>query len=160
MATALLPCHGGWYTGALSRNWDFFAVDFFIFISEQWLLVSALLVLIYLFAFNERKASGKPISAHELTRMLNADEAVLVDVRERKEFDAGHVTGALHIPHQKMASSVDQLEKYRSRTIVLADKMGQHAGSVGKLLRKQGFEVRRLSGGMTEWSNQNLPLVK
>lgn len=135
-------------------------MDFFVFVSEQWLLISVLLVLIYLFAFNERKAAGKPVSAHELTRMLNADQAVLLDVRERKDFDAGHVTGAVHMPHQKVAGSVDQLEKYRDKTIVVADKMGQHAGAVGKLLRKQGFDVHRLSGGMAEWSNQNLPLVK
>jgi len=135
-------------------------VDFFIFISEQWLLVSLLLILIYLFAFNERKAAGKPVSAHELTRLLNADQAVLLDVRERAEFEAGHITGAIHIAHQKLAASIDQLEKYKDRTVVVADKMGQHAGAAGKLLRKQGFEVRRLSGGMTEWANQSLPVVK
>lgn len=135
-------------------------MDFFVFISEQWLLVSVLLILIYLFALNERRAGGKAVSANELTRLLNADQAVLLDVRERKEFEAGHVTGAVHLPHQKVAGSVAQLEKYRDKSIVVADKMGQHAGAVGKLLRKQGFEVYRLSGGMMEWQNQNLPLVK
>lgn len=135
-------------------------MDFFVFVSEQWLLISVMVVLIYLFAFNERKAGGKPVSVHELTRMLNADQAMLLDVRERKEFEGGHVTGAIHVPHQKVATSVAQLEKYRDKTIVVADKMGQHAGTVGKLLRKQGFEVRRLAGGMAEWSSQNLPLVK
>lgn len=135
-------------------------VDFFVFISEQWLLVSVLLVLIYLFALNERRAGGKSVSANELTRLLNADKAVLLDVRERKDFEAGHVTGAVHLPHQKVAGSVAQLEKYRDKSIVVADKMGQHAGAVGKLLRKQGFEVYRLSGGMMEWQNQNLPVVK
>lgn len=135
-------------------------MDFFVFISEQWLLVSALLILIYLFALNERRAGGKAVSVHELTRLLNADQAVLLDVRERKEFDAGHVTGAMHVPHQKVAGAIGQLEKHRNKTIVVADKMGQHAGAVGKLLRKQGFDVGRLSGGMMEWQNQNLPLVK
>lgn len=135
-------------------------MDFFVFISEQWILVSLLLVLIYLFAFNERKAAGKPISAHELTRMLNADQAVLLDVRDRAEYEAGHITGAIHVPHQKVAASAGQLEKHRDKTLVVADRMGQQAGAVGKALRKQGFEVRRLAGGMTEWTNQNLPLVK
>ena len=39
--------------------------------------------------------------------------------------------------------------------------MGQHAGSAGTLLRKNGFvDVARLQGGVTEWRNQNLPVVK
>jgi rhodanese-related sulfurtransferase len=135
-------------------------VDFFVFISEQWLLVSLLLILIYGFAFNERIKGGKPIPAHETTRMVNADEAVLLDVRDSKEFNAGHIAGALNIPASKMDSRISELEKYRSKTLVVADKMGQQAGNVGKKLRNAGFEVRRLQGGMAEWGNQGLPLVK
>ena len=61
-------------------------MDFFIFISEQWLLVSVLLVLIYIFAITERNKSGKPVSPRELTQLLNTDEAVLLDIREQKEY--------------------------------------------------------------------------
>ena len=39
--------------------------------------------------------------------------------------------------------------------------MGQHSGMAGTLLRKAGFQnVARLQGGVTEWRNQNLPVVK
>lgn len=135
-------------------------MDFFVFISEQWLLVSVLLLLIYAFAFTERLKGGKPIPLHEITRLLNNEEAVLVDVREKKDFEQGHIAGAIHIPHTRVAERVSELEPYRDKTIVLADKMGQHAGPVGKQLRQQGFEVRRMQGGMAEWANQNLPLVR
>ena len=44
---------------------------------------------------------------------------------------------------------------------MLACKMGQHAGAAGTVLRKAGFEnVSRLKGGVTEWRNQNMPVVK
>jgi rhodanese-related sulfurtransferase len=49
---------------------------------------------------------------------------------------------------------------YKTKTIILVDKLGQHAGAVGRLLGKEGFEVRRLGGGIAEWQSQNLPLVK
>lgn len=135
-------------------------MDFFVFISEQWILVSVLLVLIYLFAINERIKSGRPISVHAVTRMLNADEAVLLDVRDSKEFKAGHIAGALNIPQAKLQDKMSELDCYREKIVIIADKVGQQAGAVGRKLQQQGFKVFRLTGGMMEWQNQNLPVVK
>ena len=58
-----------------------------------------------------------------------------------------------------MSNRVSELEKYRSKIIVLVDQMGQHAGALGKLLTKDGYNVRRLSGGMTEWTSNSMPTV-
>ena len=135
-------------------------MEFFVFISEQWLLVSVLLVLIYVFAITERVKSGKPVSSQELTRMLNADEAVLLDVREQKDYREGHIVGAVHIPFTKLKDNYSELTQNKEKTIVVADKMGQHAGAAGRILKQHGFNVRRLSGGMAEWKNQNLPVVR
>jgi rhodanese-related sulfurtransferase len=135
-------------------------VDIFVFASEQWILLSVLLMLIYIFAFTERTKGGKPISATELVSLMNSEQAQLVDVRASADFQAGHVHGAMNIPHTQMASHGSELEKHRSKIIVLTDQMGQHAGGAGKILTKEGFNVRRLSGGMAEWQGQNLPVVK
>jgi len=135
-------------------------VDFFIFISEQWVLVSILVLLIYGFAFSERLKGGKPISSNEVTRLVNSGEGVLVDIRDSKEFNEGHITGAINLPATKLDSRISELEKHRSKLIVVTDKMGQQAGAAGKKLRQAGFNVRRLQGGMAEWSGQGLPLVK
>lgn len=135
-------------------------VDFFVFISEQWVLVSVLMVLIYLFAINERIKSGRPISVHAVTRMLNAEEAILLDVRDSKEFKAGHIAGAVNIPHAKLKDKISELESYREKFIIIADKVGQQAGAVGRQLQQQNFKVFRLTGGMMEWQNQNLPVIK
>ena len=135
-------------------------MDIFVFASEQWILISMLLMLIYVVAFTERTKGGKPISATELVSLMNAEQAQLVDVRASAYFQAGHVHGAMNIPHTKMASRGSELTKHRSKVIVLTDQMGQHAGGAGKILTKEGFNVRRLSGGMAEWQGQNLPVVK
>lgn len=134
--------------------------NFFIFISNEWLLVSTLVVLIYLYAWRERVKSGPPISAHEVTRLLNSDTAVLLDVRDAADFKAGHIAGAINIPYAKVNTDASQLEPHKSKIIVVADKLGQHAGLVGRTLGKQGFVVRRLAGGIAEWQSQSLPLVK
>ena len=134
-------------------------MDFFVFVSEQWLLVSLLMVLVYAFAMLERSRGGKPLSPAQVVAELNAERAVLLDVRDAKEFATGHVHGAMHIPHSKVAAQLHELEKYREKTIILACKMGQSAAATGKLLTKQGFTVRRLGGGMMEWGSQGMPVV-
>lgn len=135
-------------------------MDFFVFISEQWLLVSAGLVLVYLLAITEGNKGGKLLSTSEAVALLNSGNGVLLDIRSQKEFDAGHITDAISIPHDKLASRMTELLARKDKTLVVADKLGQHAGAAGKLLRREGFDVRRIRGGISEWQNQNLPLVK
>ncbi len=103
-------------------------VDFFVFISEQWLLVSLLVALIYAFAITERIKAGKPASAHEATQLINIHDAKVIDLRDRSEFTAGHIVDAIHIPHGEMEKRIGELAPYKEKTLILADKMGQHAG--------------------------------
>lgn len=135
-------------------------MEFLTFISNEWILVSLLVVLVGVFAWSERRKNGQPASAHEATRLLNNEEAVLLDVRPEKEFKEGHISQAVHIPHTKVADRLEELEPYREKVVIVVDKLGQHAGAVGRQLGKAGFDVRRLSGGMAEWRAQSLPLVK
>src|SRR5690606_21113732 len=102
----------------------------------------------------------KSLSFHEVTRMLNNGEAVLLDVREKKEFDSGHIVDSINIAYTKLKDRTDELDKHKERTIVVVDKLGQHAGAAGKILKDKGFNVARLQGGISEWNGQNLPLVK
>lgn len=135
-------------------------VDIVVFLSEQWLLVSILAVLVTGLIFVEGKRSGSSLSFHEVTRIVNSGEAILLDIRDIKDFKAGHIVDSLNIPHQKLAERISELDKYKEKTVVLVDKMGQHSGGSGKLLKEKGFVVSRLQGGISEWIGQNLPVVK
>lgn len=135
-------------------------MDFLVFVSEEWVLVSILLGLGYLYLWRERQNAGAPLSASGVTQMLNSDQAVLLDVRDTGEYKDGHIVDAINIPHVKLKERLSELAAHKAKTIVVADKMGQHAGHAGRLLRDQGYEVRRLDGGMAEWKNQSLPVVK
>ncbi len=130
------------------------------FITEQWLLVGILAALIIAFITLESKKGGKTLGTHELTRLVNKDEAVLLDVRDAKDYKAGHIVDAINIPFNKLSDRVSELEKHKEKIIVIIDKMGQHSGNGGKILLDKGFNVNRLQGGMTEWTGQNLPVVK
>ncbi|MCV6621651.1 rhodanese-like domain-containing protein [uncultured Pseudoteredinibacter sp.] len=135
-------------------------MDVLVFITEQWMLVSILFGLIFLYVFTEKQKGGKSISSHELTRMVNDGSAVVLDVREAKDYKAGHIVDAVNIPFNAMEKRIVELDKYEGKTIVIVDKMGQHAGAVGKQLAQRGFSISRLSGGMMDWQGQNLPVVK
>lgn len=135
-------------------------VDWIVFFSEQIVLVTLLAVLISALFVVESRKGGKALGHYELTRLLNAEDAVLLDVRDDKEFKAGHITGAIGIPFTKLGKQIDQLNKHKAKTIVVADKMGQHSGAAVKTLQDAGYTAQRLKGGMSEWLAQNLPVVK
>jgi rhodanese-related sulfurtransferase len=110
---------------------------------------------------NEGKQGGAAISPSNLVTLVNREGAVIVDVRDGKEFGNGHIAGAVNIPATSIDSRVGDLLAYKEKPVVLVCKMGQHAGAAGRKLKAQGFEnVRRLSGGMAEWTASNLPVVK
>ncbi|MBK8186809.1 MAG: rhodanese-like domain-containing protein [Cellvibrio sp.] len=135
-------------------------MNFFVFIAQEWILVSVLIVLVYLYYWRERTKSGLPLSAHEVTLLLNKDAAIVVDLRESGDFRAGHIVNSLNIPYSRIITDTSELSSHKDKIIVLVDKLGQHAGAAGRKLDKEGYQVRRLSGGISEWQAQNLPLVK
>jgi rhodanese-related sulfurtransferase len=112
------------------------------------------------YVLRERSQSGTPITTNELTALVNRDAAVIVDIRPSVEFKLGHLVDSLNIPYERIVSESGLLEKHRTKMIIVVDKMGQYSGMAGRQLIKQGYEVRRLSGGISEWQTQNLPLVK
>ncbi|GGY84026.1 rhodanese-like domain-containing protein [Cellvibrio zantedeschiae] len=135
-------------------------MNFIQFLIQEWILTSLLAVLIIVYVMRERVKSGVPVTNNQLTALVNSDKAVILDIRPSAEFKAGHLVDAINIPYERINSDLATLEKYKSKTIIIVDKMGQYAGVAGRQLAKEGFEVRRLSGGISEWQNQNLPLVK
>lgn len=135
-------------------------MDFFSFVAQEWMLVTTLVVLIVIFAWRERIKGGRPLSTSQFTQLVNQGEAVVIDVREGSEFKAGHIVGAINIPYIKIVKDTSLASAHKGKTLILVDKMGQHAGAVGRALTKEGYEVRRLGGGILEWQAQSLPLVK
>ena len=133
----------------------------FIFVGNHPYLVGAFVVLLALFIRNEMSRGGATVSAQELVQLVNNEGAIIIDVRDKAEFDAGHIVDAINIPYSNIESRTDELKKYQEKPIVLACKMGQHSGAAGTALRKAGFEnVSRLRGGIAEWRGQSLPVVK
>lgn len=133
----------------------------FEFIGNHFVLVSVFVFLLVAFIINEGKQGGAAITPSSLVSLVNRDGAVILDIRDSKDFNAGHIAGSVNMPYANFESRKGELEAYKETPIVLVCKLGQHAGAVGRKLRAEGYtDVRRLSGGMAEWTANSLPLVK
>jgi rhodanese-related sulfurtransferase len=131
-----------------------------VFAQEQFVIVIALAAVVFLFIRHETSKGGEKLSCPQVVTAVNADEAILLDVRDSKEYDAGHIVNAISIPHAKVVDSIKVLEKYRQKKIIVIDKMGQQSAAVVKTLVANDFTAVRLGGGISDWQQENLPLVK
>jgi rhodanese-related sulfurtransferase len=134
---------------------------FLEFLMQQWILVAALLSALGMLLFHETRKAGPALSPQQAITLVNSEDGVFLDVREGKDYKQGHIADALHIPFAKLKSREDELKAYRDRPVIIVCKMGQQAGAAAKQLRAAGFsKVYKMAGGMLEWRNLQLPLVR
>ncbi|AIZ35174.1 rhodanese-like domain-containing protein [Pseudomonas parafulva] len=130
------------------------------FATDHFILVAIFFILLILLLLNEIRRGGQSLSNGQLTALVNADKGVVIDIRPGKEYAAGHIVGALNIPQDKIASRMAELEKHKDKTLIIVDAMGQQSGTVCRDLLKAGYTAAKLSGGVSSWKADNLPLVK
>ena len=131
------------------------------FIQQNILLVVLTLTSGGMLLWPMLRPGGKELSPTDATLMVNRENAVFVDVRSEAEFAAGHVPDSLHIPREKIAERVAELEKFKDRPLILNCATGVRSSSACSELRKRGFEkVFSLAGGVGAWSQAGLPLKK
>jgi rhodanese-related sulfurtransferase len=133
---------------------------FLEFLTQQWILAAALLAVVAMLLMHETRKSGPSLSPQKAINIVNAEQGVFLDLRDAADYKQGHIVDALHIPSTKLADRMAELEKYRNKPIVLVCKMGQQSGAAGKQLKAGNFEkVYKMTGGMMEWRNLQLPTV-
>ncbi|MFJ4395322.1 rhodanese-like domain-containing protein [Pseudomonas sp. NPDC089396] len=130
------------------------------FATDHYILVAIFVVLLVALLVNEISRGGKSLSNGQLTALVNADKALVIDIRPSKDYSAGHIVGAVSIPQDKLANRMAELDKHKEKTLIIVDAMGQQSGMVCRDLLKAGYTAAKLSGGVSSWKADNLPLVK
>jgi rhodanese-related sulfurtransferase len=87
------------------------------------------------------------------------DEAVVLDVREQDEWDAGHAPRAVHIPLSELPSRLDELPDTDAATLAVVCRHGGRSSRAVAWLEQQGFDVANLDGGMKAWERAGKQLV-
>lgn len=102
------------------------------------------------------------IPPKEVLELLDSgDGPLLLDVRSEREFDSGHVPGAVNIPHQQVPGRLDYLRKYSERGIIVYCESGGRSRRVLRTLSDSGFEnLDQLDGDMAAWRRAGLPMER
>lgn len=97
----------------------------------------------------------------EAVRLMDEDGMLILDVRETSEYSTGHLRQAMHVPVSALKSRMNELEKYKGKTVLAYCRSGHRSNTACRQLKKAGFEkVYNLAGGVIAWGNANLPLTK
>jgi glyoxylase-like metal-dependent hydrolase (beta-lactamase superfamily II)/rhodanese-related sulfurtransferase len=90
-----------------------------------------------------------------------SDDLIVLDVREREAFDAGHVPGALNLPRGQLELRVNDVLPDPTRRIVTLCQFGKISTLAAVTLRELGFlRTSALDGGMAAWQEAGYPLEK
>ncbi len=134
------------------------------FIITNWYLFAGLLVILYMLyggAITQKFLGINAVSAFEAVRLMNQEKAVMIDVCEDKEFKEGHILNSVSMPLSSLVKRMGELDKHKAKPVIISCKTGNRSGRAASMLRKNGFEsVNILSGGITAWKKENLPIEK
>jgi rhodanese-related sulfurtransferase len=82
-------------------------------------------------------------------------------VRDAAEYASGHIPNARHVPVAEIEKRLKELEKFKSRPIVVSCRSGNRAAAACAVLKKNGFqEAFPLKGGILGWQQAALPIEK
>lgn len=102
---------------------------------------------------------GAPeIGREELRARVAAGDVVVLDVRPREEYLAGHIPGALSIPVGELADRVEELPEDTEIVVYCRGEYCVLAHDAVRLLTRRGRRAIRLSDGMLEWRLAELPV--
>lgn len=118
--------------------------------------------LMLLWSFFGNKIRGiQEVDTTAALQLINHKDALILDVREQKEYDEGHVLNSKLIPLGKLHDRIGELEKFRERPIVVICRSGNRSSHATGQLTKQGFaQAYNLVGGVMAWQKADLPLER
>lgn len=102
-------------------------------------------------------ANGGDLPRADLQRLVKEGEVVLIDTRPRVEYESGHLPGALSMPVDELPARLKELPRDRPIVAYCRGEYCLFADEAVALLRKRGFDARRLEGGWPEWLSEGRP---
>ena len=99
------------------------------------------------------------VTPKEASVLTSEKKAVIVDVREEDEWNAGHIAGAVHIPLKQLETRLPELQQYKDKTIITQCRSGKRSADALEVLKSAGFtNVYSMDGGIMAWSKDGLTM--
>ncbi len=133
------------------------------FLIDNWMLISIALASGWMLVW-PMIASGMnagALSASAAVTLINREKAVVIDVSEADEFEAGHVGGAKNVPFSQLEEKLPVAVKNKGLPLILVCATGARANRAVAVAKKLGYEqAQALGGGLKAWKEANLPVEK
>jgi rhodanese-related sulfurtransferase len=96
------------------------------------------------------------ISVQDAAALLDSGEAVLIDVREPHEWDAGRIPGARHLQMEHLASQAETIP--RDVQVIFQCRLGNRSAMAAQAFRASGYDALSMAGGIEAWHEAGLPM--
>jgi rhodanese-related sulfurtransferase len=106
-------------------------------------------------------ASFERVSVADIHGAVSSGDALLVDVREQQEWDAGHAAEAVHIPLGEIERRLDEVrDAAKGRPVVIICRSGNRSQQAAQIAVSGGIaDVSSVDGGMGDWVAAGHPIV-
>ncbi len=132
--------------------------EFIIHHWPLWVAFFILLLLVFANEFISQKKKAKEISPQIAVDLINNEDALVIDLRDKDAFKNGHIIDSIHASAEDF--NQNKMDKYKNKNLILICAKGLQAPNVAAKIKTLGFNPRVLSGGIAAWQNADLPLVK
>ena len=133
------------------------------FAGNHLLLVGGFVVVLTLVIkaeYEHQSGRANQLDPTAAIRLMNNDDAVVLDVREAADFNNGHIKNAKNIPLSSLKSQLDSLVKDKNTPVLAYCRSGNISGKASRILKSSGFSnVHNIAGGILSWQEANLPLT-
>jgi molybdopterin/thiamine biosynthesis adenylyltransferase/rhodanese-related sulfurtransferase len=98
------------------------------------------------------------VDSTQAQELLSENSVAVVDVRERDEWDEGHLPRAVHVPRGHLESRIESVLPDKTQTVLVYCAVGNRSAFAAKTLEGLGYEnAVSLAGGFTDWKRNGLP---
>lgn len=119
-----------------------------------------LAILVIVFELRQRGRGATAVGPIDAVRLVNAG-ALVVDVRDEKAYEGGHIIDARSVPAAEVGQKAETLKKFKEKPVIVYCDSGLASAGAVKALTALGFtKVVSLRGGLSGWLQENLPVVK
>jgi molybdopterin/thiamine biosynthesis adenylyltransferase/rhodanese-related sulfurtransferase len=102
----------------------------------------------------------KEVTVQDVQSRIQNNGVVLIDVREKEEWDEGHLPGATFLPRGFLESRIEKTVPEHEKPVIVYCAGGTRSAYAAKTLQDLGYkDVVSMAGGYGEWKNAGLPFV-
>lgn len=109
----------------------------------------------------DAKKNITEISPEDAAQKLQIAEAAIVDVREKEDWDEGHIPNAIHLSRGTIELDIEEKFPDKNALIICHCGGGSRSALAAESLQKMGYaNVRSMAGGLRAWKAAGLPVTK